>query len=279
MKHAAPFLALSLLAALPVAAQDASQVSGPVPAPDAAPTVTPICTDRPTKATAACTVPAGAVQVEADLLNWTRLSMPGARTDSVLYTNPTVKLGVGTHTDLEANIAPYETVRSRDGSGVTTLGGVGDLYLRVKQRLSADSSKTQVSLVPYVKAPTARIGIGNRAWEGGAVLAASIPLPSNFTLTAAPEVDILLDGDGSGRHAAFTMATNLAHPLGSKVTLYGELWTQQNFDPARTVRQYSADAAAAYLLTPTLQLDLGINVGLNRATPDTQVYAGIAKRF
>ena len=37
----------------------------------AAPAEDPICTDRPTKANLACTVPAGRIQVEADAVNWT----------------------------------------------------------------------------------------------------------------------------------------------------------------------------------------------------------------
>ena len=40
-----------------------------------------------------------------------------------------------------------------------------------------------------------------------------------------------------------------------------------------------ADVAIAYLLRPTLQLDLGANFGLNRLTPDEQVYVGLSTRF
>lgn len=43
--------------------------------------------------------------------------------------------------------------------------------------------------------------------------------------------------------------------------------------------QVSADVAAAYLVAPTLQLDAGANFGLNRDTPDAQLYVGVSKRF
>jgi hypothetical protein len=41
----------------------------------------------------------------------------------------------------------------------------------------------------------------------------------------------------------------------------------------------SGDAAAAYLIRSDVQLDAGVNLGLNRATPDVEIYAGVAKRF
>lgn len=45
------------------------------------------------------------------------------------------------------------------------------------------------------------------------------------------------------------------------------------------MRQYSADAAISHLLNSNLQIDFGGNFGLNQATPDLQVYAGISARF
>ena len=267
---------MTVAAPSPVGAQEVP----PPAAPTAdVPAVTPICTDRPTKANVACTVPAGNIQIESDGINWTRTSDGGTRTDTVLYSNPTVKYGLGSHTDLEINIAPYETIHTSDSLGATTAGGVGDLYVRLKQRLTVDNAKTQISLIPFFKAPTARSSIGNRQWEGGLAVPANIPIPAGFTLTLGPELDVLADAGASGHHVSLTSLVNLSHAVGTKVTVYGEFWSSQNFDPAGTVHQYSADVAASYAVTPTLQLDIGGNFGLNRATPDVQLYVGIATRF
>lgn len=239
----------------------------------------PICTDRPTKATSVCTVPAGSFQLETDLPNWTWLEDGGTRTDTILYANPTLKLGLGSNTDIQANIAPYVDVRTRTGGTVDHVRGVGDLFIRLKQRLTDPASKVQVGLVPYIKAPIAKRGIGNREWEGGVVAPVQFSLPQSFTLTFAPEFDVLADGDGSGKHVQLVGVVNVGKPLSSKITAYAELWTAQNYDPAGTVRQYSADLALAYLATPTLQFDIGGNFGLNRTTPDAQIYFGVATRF
>ena len=45
------------------------------------------------------------------------------------------------------------------------------------------------------------------------------------------------------------------------------------------MRQASADGSVAYLLSKDVQLDAGANLGLNRNTPDVELYAGVSKRF
>ena len=270
--------AVALAAALVLVAGWRPAMAQLAPATTDAPAVTPICTDRPTKANSPCTVPAGSVQIETDVINWTRLGAPGVQTDTVLYTNPTVKYGLGNATDIELNIAPYETIRTRAGGVVDIEGGVGDLYLRVKQLLTAPSSKVQVALIPYVKAPTARLGVGNGRVEGGVIAPVAFTLPQGVTITAQPEVDVLADATRGGRHAQLVGIVNFAKSIG-KATLYAELWSAQNYDPARTVRQYSADVMAACLIAPTVQIDAGGSFGLNRLTPAAQLFVGLSTRF
>jgi len=152
-----------------------------VPSAAAAQSTSPaLCTDRPTKATSACTVPQGMFQLETDLVNWTGIDDAGTRTDTILYTNPLIKYGVTGSTDVEASITPYEAIRTRDPGGVTALHGVGDLYLRVKQRLTASDAKAQFAFEPYVKIPTAKLGIGNRKVEGGLVGTGVFTTPSSL---------------------------------------------------------------------------------------------------
>jgi hypothetical protein len=67
--------------------------------------------------------------------------------------------------------------------------------------------------------------------------------------------------------------------LSSRITLSGELWGAWDFDPAGTVRQYSIDGAVAYLPGKDVQVDAGVNYGLNRNTPGVEIYTGIAFRF
>lgn len=261
-----------MCAAPPLSAQDAP--AGPNEEPS------PICTDRPTKGTATCTVRKGMIQVESDAIFWTRSDAGGQRTDVLLYTNPTVKFGLTNSSDIQFNLAPQVEVRSRIAGQTVTQRGVGDLTMRFKQRLTdPGGDRVQITLVPFVKVPTAERGIGNGEWEGGLVTSVQVPV-GTATLTLVPQFALLADSlEPEDRHVEFQGLVNLAYPLGSRTTIAAELWTAQNWDPSGTVRQYSADAAISHLLNENLQIDIGSNFGLNQATPDLQVYAGISARF
>lgn len=239
----------------------------------------PICTDRPTKSNAACTVPEGMLQIETDLFSWTRIASGPARTDVLVYTNPVVKYGIGPNSDIQLGIAPLVEVRTRAGGQTASQSGVGDLTLRFKQRLSGPDDKVQVALLPFVKAPIAERGIGNGEWEGGLIVPVQMPV-GGATLTLAPQLNLLAGAIApEDRHLEFQGVVNLAVPINARTTLAGELWTSQNWDPSGTVRQYSVDAAVSHLLNDELQIDIGGNFGLNRDTPDVQMYVGVSARF
>ena len=238
-----------------------------------------LCTDRPSKSNNVCTVSEGRLQIENDISNWTRTDDRGSREDVILYTSPTLKLGVGPATDVQVTITPYAEIRTRDAAGTTRTGGFGDTYLRVKQRLTPKDANFQIGAIPFVKAPTAARGVGNGAWEGGVSVPIQYGLPAGFSLGSSPEVDLVEDADGRGRHIQFVTTTNIGKTLGTRTSVGVELWTSQDFDPDGTGRQYSADVFATWLATSMVQLDAGANFGLNRQTPDVQVYVGFSTRF
>jgi Putative MetA-pathway of phenol degradation len=241
------------------------------------------CTDRPPKANLPCTVDSGHWQYESDLLNWTNAVSGGVTTNTYLFTNPTLKLGLTNRMDLELNMAPVETVTTKGPLGKQSLTGVGDLFVRVKVNLAGpEGGDFQAAIIPYVKAPTARPGIGDGAVEAGAIMPISFALPRDFTLLFDPEIDLLRDAADNGKHANFQTLANLSHALSSSVTGYVELWGQADNDPASPTKQASLDLSVSWIVwasLPNLQFDMGTNIGLTRATPKAQVYVGISQRF
>lgn len=240
----------------------------------------PICADRPGMATSACTVPIGHWQLETGLVDWTVQKSSGERHTSLVLGETTIKYGLTGSSDIEVDVTPWQRSASRTGGMHAYASGIGDVDILYKQRLTSSDAALQVSLEPYIKIPTAGHSLGNGEWEGGILVPVGYSLEkTKFSLTLTPEVDWVADALGDGHHAAMAEAASLGWAATGKLNLSAELWGAWDWDPSRTTRQYSADAAAAYLVSNDVQLDGGANFGLNRDTPDLELYAGISKRF
>lgn len=242
------------------------------------------CTDRPTKSTGPCTVDAGHLQIESDLFNVTVDHSGGLDTTTWLATNPTVKLGLSNTVDVELNMVPWETVivRDRATGRETRDSGIGDVYGRLKWNLVGDDGgNLAIALAPYVKAPTAASPIGDGAVEGGLLVPVNINLPMNWSLTIDPEVDLLKNADNRSRHLNLSGLLSLSRTVSKSVTLSGEIWADENFEPAGHITQVSLDLGAAWIPAsePNLQFDGGVNLGLDSQTPAVQGYVGVSKQF
>ena len=120
-------------------------------------------TDRPTKSNVPYTVDAGHFQYETDLVNFTHQVIGSAHTNTILAPNPTFKVGVDNNADLEVNVpfAGIHTFGSSRGSRAP-LWGVEDHLVRAKVNLwGNDGGSSAAALIPFVKAPSAPMEIGN----------------------------------------------------------------------------------------------------------------------
>ena len=264
MNSVLQFFGLLALTSSPAAAQ----------APEA-----PICTDRPSKANGVCTVPPRRVQIEANGPAWSLTKSDGVRTELTSLASTFVKVGLSARSDLQIGITPYARLKVEQGDLSDSISGFGDMVARYKHRLTSEDAKVQLGVIPFIKIPTAKDGLGNGKVEGGLAVPVSFSIGGPVTMTLGPEADLLGDSDGSGRHVAIVNLVNLSAPVAERVTVSGELWTNLNFDPADTVWQASADASIAYAITNDVQLDAGANFGLTRDTPDIELYGGVSVRF
>ncbi len=240
----------------------------------------PICADRPSKSTGTCTVPAGSWQIETGLIDWSHDRSGGISTDDTTIGSSLLKYGLSDRADVEIGISPLEIVRVASGASRERHSGFGDILVRVKYRLSSDGAPLQVALDPFVKLPTASHGLGNGKVEGGLLIPISVGLgKSGLTLSLDPELDLLADADGHGRHLATQQVINLGFQANDRLSISAEIWSAWDWDPSGTGRQVSADGSLAFLLTKDVQLDAGANFGLNRQTPDVEIYTGASIRF
>ena len=238
-------------------------------------------TDRPPKANVPYTVDAGHFQYETDLVNFTHQVSGSLHTDTLLAPNPTFKVGLTNNVDFEVNPS-FNGVRSFDTAtgASSTLWGIGDTFVRSKINLwGNDGGDSAGALIPYVKAPSAPLGIGNGAVEGGLIGPVAVSLPNNFTLLLVPEIDVLKDNANDGRHGSYVFDVNVSREVVKNVTAYVELWSDYDADPTQKATLMSFDVAVAWVLLPNVQVDFGANFGLTSATPAIQVFAGLSQRF
>jgi hypothetical protein len=236
-----------------------------------------ICADRPSKANGTCTVPPGHWQFEVSGVDWARTRDSGTRTDVTSFGQTVVKLGLTDDSDIELVTPAYVRVHSSNPSQRDS--GFGDTSVRFKWRLTDAVSPVQAAVVPFVKLPTANHAIGNGKAEGGLAVPVSFATKAGPTVTIGPEIDLAAGANGRGYHAALINLINVGFSPAQRFSLSAELWNATNFDPAGTVRLWSADLSAAYLPSRRVQLDGGANFGLNRATPDVELYVGASVLF
>jgi Putative MetA-pathway of phenol degradation len=240
----------------------------------------PICPDRPSKSMGPCTVPAGQWQIETGLVDWTRDKSDGVTTDMTMWGSSAIKYGLNSKADVELWVTPVETMSMHGGGMHEHDSSFGDTLLRVKYEVTGDDAPVQFGLDPFVKIPTANHRIGNGKVEGGLTVPIQVSVgKSPFTIMLDPEIDWLADEDGHGHHAGMIQLANLGWQASKKLTFTTELWRRWDWDPSGTGKQASWDGSVAYLVNKDLQIDAGANLGLNRQTPDVELYTGVSARF
>jgi hypothetical protein len=240
--------------------------------------------DRPPKADSAYTVDAGHFQYETDLLNYSQTNFGGVTTKLYQAFDPVLKLGLTNWADFELQFNGYQNLAATDNAtdAVVAKGsGFGDVFVKSKINLFGnDAGSAALAVIPYVKIPSDNLNISNGAVEGGLIAPLQLQLPQDFGLTLMSEVDALKNADDSGRHANFVDLINLNHAvpgiknLSAAIEFFSSVGTDAN-----TPAIYTLDTALIYLLTPNVQLDGGVDFGLNRAAPNLQAFIGLSQRL
>ncbi len=239
--------------------------------------------DRPTKGFSVRTVDAGHFELETDIVNYTYSNYQGVITRSFQAFDPTLKLGLTNWMDIEAQfngLQSSQTFDSTSGAGILNSTGFGDVFLRSKMNLFGnDAGPAGFALIPYVKLPSSTPVISNGAVEGGLIAPFALR-PQDYIITLMTEVDVLKTANGDGRYANFVNLVGISHPIpgldGANAMV--ELFSSAGTDPA-TPPIYTFDLGMNYRLDQHTILDVGLNLGLNKAAPKAQIYSGISLRF
>lgn len=251
---------------MPAAAQDARE----------------LCSDRPGLGTPACTVAPGEVVGELGLADWTREKSAEARIDTVLAGDALVRIGLTPSLEGQIGWTAFGHVRERDRvSGTVAKGAdIGDVMLALRQNLrNPDGSGLSVAVMGYASLPVGGAPIGAGDWGAGLLLPVSFELGEGLSLGLTPQIDAAVDSDGEGRHLGFGSVAGLDFALGDSLTVTAEVSLYRDRDPEGHNTQALAGLSVGWRRDDDTQFDAGANLGLNAASPDSQIYLGVTRRF
>ena len=254
-------------------------IAGPAFAED---TLRDLCAERPGLDTPACTVDPGHVQVEFGLGDWTLDKQLSSRTDAIVAGDISARYGLGESTEVRFGWVAYGHHRTRDAAtgAIDRVSGTGDVTFGLKQNLSNPSGDGfSIAVLPYATLPTGKAGISAGDWGAGVLLPTSYALTEMFTLEMTPEWDLAVDSDGSGRHGAYGSAAGLSVKLNEQWSMSVEGQLIRDLDPAGHSTEALAGAYVAWQPKDRIQFDAGAQTGLNRDTPDVEIYFGISEKF
>ncbi|WP_298394438.1 transporter [Sphingobium sp.] len=241
-----------------------------------------LCPDRPGLGTPPCTVEPGHMVAELGLGDWTHESDAQGRTDTVEGGDLLLRVGLTEHLEAQWGWTAYGHVRSRDRSdgAIERETGTGDMMVALRRNVqNPDGSGISIAVMPYATLPVGGSAIGAGDWGAGLLMPVSFDLGGGVAFELTPEVDAAVDEDGDGRHLSYGSVIGFDVPLGQAVSATIETSLMRDDDPEDHSTQALGGLSVAWQPSDAIQFDIGLTVGLNGASPDSEAYVGISRRF
>ncbi len=240
-----------------------------------------LCPDRPGLGTPACTVEAGTMMLEVGLADWTLDRTADSRTDAWTFGDALLRAGLTPSLEVQFGWTMVGHVRERDRAtgNVNSRTRTGDVTLALRQNLSnPDGSGFSVALMPYATLPLGGEGVGAGDWGAGLIVPASFELGA-LSIGVTPHIDAAVDSDGKDRHLAFGSVAGVGFDVSDDISMTAEVSLTRDRDPGGHSTEALAGLSAGWQPDADSQWDVGANVGLNRDSPDVELYFGFARRF
>ena len=238
-------------------------------------------TDRPDVTESPYTVDAGHVQVELSFVEWGRDDAGGGMVEELSVLPSNFKIGLTNYADLQLVASPYVDL---DAPGFDA-SGFGETQLRLKVNVwgndgpDARFGDTALAVMPFVQFPTGDEDLGFAdELEGGVIIPFATALPRGFSLSLMAEFDFVRNDADDGYDVDFVHTASVGLDLVGDLAGYVEyIGVAGSGDGAA----YSAGLGAGltYGITPDVQLDGGVIVGLNDAADDVRLFTGISLRL
>jgi hypothetical protein len=240
-------------------------------------------TDRPDTTESPYTVDAGHLQLEMSFVDFVydRRNKEREKTHSITAAPFLLKIGLLNNVDLQLGLDSYSWthVNDRRANRSSEIDGVGDTLVRLKINLwGNDGGDTALAVMPFVTLPTGHGEVGAAACEGGVIVPLSIALPADFDLGLMAEFDFNRSRADNRYVVDFVHTATLSHSIIGELSGYVEYAGFANLNHDVGYRGYF-DTGLTFKLTPDIQLDCGVRVGLTKAADDLGMFTGISWRY
>ena len=206
-----------------------------------------------------------------------------------------VKFGVSDNIDVqlllmytgESHWLEYKSSGGGEWFEDDTLGGgskfpttwFGDPLIRVKINLKGNDDGSSVfALMPYVSIPIGADEATSDNWEGGLIVPAGFAINEKTGAGVMVEFDYVSDEGGDGHHLELVTSATTAVDVSRIIGWYVELF--QSVDLAGNQPWVPTfDTGLTFAIGENVQLDLGVNLGLNRYADDFTPFLGFSFRL
>ncbi|QQS07888.1 MAG: transporter [Phycisphaerales bacterium] len=236
-----------------------------------------LSTDRPDATESPFTVDARHYQVEFSFVDYSRDNEGNVRTLDIAPL--LLKAGLTPSIDFQVGLTPYTSQRSESGTSRETVDGFGDTIVRVKINLHGnDTGESALAIMPFIKIPTASDGLGNDDLEAGIIVPAAFELAHGFNLGAMLEFDVVRNEADDAYTLDLVHTATIARGLTDTLGLFVEYAGAADTSGESSYRA-SLNTGMTLGISPDIQLDAGVRIGLTGAAEDLGIFAGMAWRY
>lgn len=237
----------------------------------------PLATDRPDVAESSLAVGKYVFQLETSFAFATESA---ARVDTNIYSFPTLlRFGVFKWLELRAESEIYSL---QTETGAKQQNGFNDIAFGTKAHLLDNKVFIpSLALLLHVNTPTGQDPFSSNAFEPIFKVLMDWELPADFSLGTNAGIDVPVQDAAGDKYARFLYAVAFGIPLSFIVEDLRMFTELQGARPLKSGKEgeYTFDTGFSYLITPDIQLDTFVQVGLTEASPDIATGLGFSWRF
>lgn len=255
------------------------------PVPDNA--LRTMATERPSKTDSPYSVDAGHIQIETNLLGYTKNDdcKNGLCTKTSQYEIGgfnTIRIGLTNRTDIQIVTDLYlnRLDEYSDGSSKQRNQGSGDTLVRFKYNVLGNnpSDKYSLGLLPYVKLATHRDNLGNNKVEYGIGVPFNINLTDEWSLGGMAVLSAINDEQHQGYDFAYVSSLIIGKTITSNLRTYLEYFSYKARQPGERFKS-TVDIGLVYAINNNFSADINLHKGVTDAADDLKIFAGTAYRF